>query len=296
MDAVEELLERQGGMARRRQLRKAGMSRRRIRGAVKAGRLRLLTPDLYVTGAPAPGEVLRGALLRLGGVVSHESAALFWGIELVATPTHSHVTVERDRATAAHPGVEVHRADLASADGEIRAGIPMTSKVRTLFDLCRSLPLAHAVASVDSALRQGLVALEELVEALRALPPGRGRPRVARVLDLADAEAGSVLESLCRVLLAEAGLPRPRPQYNVRHRAAWIGRVDFAWPHQLLIVETDGFAFHSDRATYRRDRRRHNGLQLAGWVVLRFSWEDVVHDPSYVVGAVASALAEREAA
>ena len=57
------------------------------------------------------------------------------------------------------------------------------------------------------------------------------------------------------------------------------------------MVETDGFAFHSDRTSYRNDRRRTNQLVLAGWRILRFSWEDVVHHPEEVVAAVRAALA-----
>ena len=287
---VDELLACQGGFARRRQLRKAGLSRRALKAAVAAGRLRLLTPDLYATTDPHPDDLLRCAVLRLGAVVSHQTAALLWGIELVTTPTQPHVTVGRNRGRADHPGVQVHRRTLDPDDRESCDGIAITTVLRTLFDLSRSLPLAEAVASVDSALRQQLVTLEELAEELRRLPAAPGRRRVARVLDLVDPSSGSVLESLCRVLMGEAGLPRPFTQYDVRHRGRWVGRVDFAWRDLRVIVETDGFAFHSDRASYRKDRRRHNALQLAGWQVLRFSWEDVVHDPAYVLTSLRELL------
>ena len=69
-----------------------------------------------------------------------------------------------------------------------------------------------------------------------------------------------------------------------------LGRVDFAWLEQRLVVETDGFAFHADRTSYRSDRRRTNALVLDGWQVLRFTWEDVVHRPDAVVAAVRLAL------
>lgn len=289
---VDELLERQGGMARRRQLRKAGMTRRALRAAVAAGRLRPLTPDLYATTDPRPDDLLRGAVLRLGAVISHQSAALLWGIELATTPAQPHVTVGRNRGRAAHEGVEVHRRDVGPDEREYLEEVPITSLLRTLLDLARSLPPAEAVAAVDSALRQRLVTLDALAAAARALPPGQGRPKVQRVLELADPRSGSVLESLLRVLLAERGLPAPRSQLYIRG----AGRVDFAWEAQRLVVETDGFAFHSDRASYRSDRRRGNALVRRGWVVLRFSWEDVLHEPDYVVASVREVLAVRATA
>lgn len=175
MDAVEELLTRQGGMARRRQLRKAGLSRRRLQAAVSDGRLRPVAPDLFVTAHPQPDELLRCAVLRLGAAVSHTSAAVLWGIELVTAPGMPHVCVARNRGGARHEGVRVHRSDVADDDLIRVAGVLVTGPVRTLLDLCRSLPLAEAVASVDSALRRAIVATEQLIGALHALPPGPGR-------------------------------------------------------------------------------------------------------------------------
>ena len=296
VNQVEELLMRQAGIARRRQLRAAGLSRRGLARAVATGRLRFVRPDLYVTPEPRDDELLHQAVVRLDAAVSHESAALLWGIELAFRPAQPRVTVPRDRGGAAHPGVRVHRRDLGPHAVEVRGGVRVTSVLQTLLDLCRVLPRAEAVAAVDAALRQGLVTVEDLTAALRALPPGRGRPKVARALQLVDPRSGSVLESLCRVLLHEQGLPAPVTQLVVRHQGRWVGRVDFAWPGAMLVVEVDGFAFHSGRAEYRRDRRRVNALQAAGWVVLRFSWEDVVQDPGYVVASVAAGLGAARAA
>ena len=84
--------------------------------------------------------------------------------------------------------------------------------------------------------------------------------------------------------------PRRRSTTCARRDGRVLGRVDFAWPEQRLVVETDGFAFHADRRSYREDRRRNNALVLAGWRVLRFSWEDVLHDPAHVVEVVRTAL------
>ena len=213
-------------------------------------------------------------------------------MELVADPTVLTVTVGRDRSRVARPGARVHRHDLSAEDRVQRHGLWLTTPLRTVLDLCRALPLAQAVAVADSALRRGLVTVEELVGAHSALPPAVGRGRVAAVIRLVDPGCGSVLESLCRVLLHLAGLAPPETQLEVRDSGGrWIGRVDFAWPAVRLVVETDGFAFHADRASYRADRRRGNALVLAGWRVLRFSWEDVVHSPDDVVADVRAALA-----
>jgi hypothetical protein len=295
VDAVEELLARQGGIARRRDVLRAGLSRHRLARLLREGRLRLLTPHLVTNvDQPTPDEPLRSLVLGLDATVSHEDAALLWGMELVSTPEKRTVTIGRNRSRASGRGAKIHRRNLTGDERVHRDGLWLTSELRTVLDLCRSLPLHEAVVLTDSALRRRLVTVEELTGALCDVPPGVGRDRIARVLQLIDPESGSVLESLCRVLLARAGLAPEQTQLVVRTRSGrWIGRVDFAWPSARLVVETDGFAFHADRASYRKDRRRGNGLVLAGWRVLRFSWEDVVHDPDEVVEAVREALQQR---
>jgi very-short-patch-repair endonuclease len=296
MDRVEELLvPRQGGIARRRDVLRAGASRRRLARLVREGRLRMLTPHLVTNVAlPSPDEPLRTVATALGATVSHTSAALLWGIELATTPERQQVTVPRHRSRGSMKGTDVHRRDLSADDRVERDGLRVTSPLRTVLDLCRSLPLHEAVAAADSALRHALVTVEALTSALVALPAGPGRTRVARVLRLIDPDSGSVLESLCRVLLHGAGLPPEQTQLVIRTRSGrWIGRDDVAWPSAGPVVEVDGFAFHAGRDSYCRDRRRGNALVLAGWRVLRFSWEDVVHSPDEVVAAVREALAER---
>lgn len=292
MEPYEQLLATQGGLARRKDLLRAGLGRTGLHRLVEQGRLRPLTPHLFTdVEQPAPDEPLRAAAVGLGAVVSHTSAALLWGLELVTTPDAPTLTVARNRSRAVREGVRISRSDVLERERVDRDGLQVTTVVRTLVDLCRSLPLREAVAVVDSALRKGLVALDELHRELARLPAAPGRSAVARAFHLADPRCGSVLESLVRVLLAERGMRPTATQLLVRTRTGQrIGRVDFAWPELRLVVEADGFAFHSDRRAYREDRRRGNALVRAGWRVLRFSWEDVQQYPDYVAEAVGDVL------
>jgi len=41
----------------------------------------------------------------------------------------------------------------------------------------------------------------------------------------------------------------------------------------------DGWRDHATRAAFVRDRARDRALFRLGWSVLRYSWDDVVHDP-----------------
>jgi Protein of unknown function (DUF559) len=49
-----------------------------------------------------------------------------------------------------------------------------------------------------------------------------------------------------------------------------------------IVLEADSFAWHGDRSALRWDARRYDNLVVRGWLVLRFAWEDVMHDQDYV--------------
>jgi very-short-patch-repair endonuclease len=77
-----------------------------------------------------------------------------------------------------------------------------------------------------------------------------------------------------------------------------VGRleVDFLWPAQRLVVEVDGFRFHSSRATFERDRERDAVLAASGYTVVRVTWRQLVDEPEAVVARIAAALAVRGSA
>ena len=60
-----------------------------------------------------------------------------------------------------------------------------------------------------------------------------------------------------------------------------------------LILEVDGFAFHSGREVFERDRRRQNTLVINGWQVLRLTWRMLTEDPDGVIALIRRALVSR---
>jgi len=50
-------------------------------------------------------------------------------------------------------------------------------------------------------------------------------------------------------------------------------------PQVNVVVECDGFAYHSDKETFKSDRKRDRALKSAGYDVLRFSGSEIVTDP-----------------
>ena len=64
---------------------------------------------------------------------------------------------------------------------------------------------------------------------------------------------------------------------------------DLVWREQRVVVETDTYEFHSDARTWARDIGKTNELQLARWLVLRFTWFDVTERPVWVLAKIKGA-------
>ena len=53
-----------------------------------------------------------------------------------------------------------------------------------------------------------------------------------------------------------------------------------------VVVEADSWRWHRDHRAYARDCVRHTALAVAGWIVLRFTWEQVMRSPAYVTAVL----------
>ena len=74
-----------------------------------------------------------------------------------------------------------------------------------------------------------------------------------------------------------------------------VAEIDFAHLGLHIAIEVDGRAFHSDRRSFERDRSRQNTLVVGGWLVLRFTWEQITERPDEAVEIVLAAAAQRAA-
>lgn len=185
--------------------------------------------------------------------------------------------------------IEIHRtARLDRKDTRRIEGIPVTSPARTLLDLSTVLPASPLERAVAEAEVRRLVRRSE---PLVQLNRHRGRRNVGALRALLDRDGGPALtrsraeEELLRLVRAAS---LPPPQTNVR-----IGgyEVDFLWREKRVVVEVDGFAFHSSRAAFERDRRRDAELQGRGFTVIRVTWRQLVDEPEAVIARIAAALA-----
>lgn len=195
-----------------------------------------------------------------------------------------------------NPFAQVHRsADLFDDDVVTHGPLRLTSVARTATDLFTCYGRARAERIVDDLLLSGRLDIEDLAAAHDRYAGG-GRPTTVVVREVIAARLGradierSRLEVAYHHLVAGTDLAVFVEQVPLPGWTDEPGRVDIAYPSARVIVELDGRRWHGHREQFERDRRRDNAAQLAGWVVLRFTWEQVRRRPEYVRSTVRTAL------
>jgi very-short-patch-repair endonuclease len=148
---------------------------------------------------------------------------------------------------------------------------------RTLLDLATRLSPHDLERAVNEALVQKLSTKQELNRLARR------SSALEAALAYEPALTRSEAEDRLLALVRAARLP---PRTNVKVTRY---EVDFLWPGERLTVEVDGFAFHSSRAAFERDRTRDADLQAAGYRVTRVTWRQLIREPEAVVARVAGA-------
>ena len=260
---------------------------------LRDSRFRRLFRDVYVDrSAPVDHRMLcRAAALLLppGAALSHRSAAYLYNANVLDRDQPVEVTAPG--GLRRQPGLRVVRSPLAPDDISRRSGLPVTSPLRTGFDLARGRDLVAAVVGVDALLYRRVVRADRLLAYVAAHAGWNRSGAARRALSLARPFVESPMETRLRLIAVLGGLPEPEVQYDVFDRNdRLVARVDLAYPHHRLALEYDG-DHHRERDTFRRDAVRLNRLHLMGWTVLRFTADDVLRNPDRMLAQIRAALA-----
>jgi Protein of unknown function (DUF559) len=272
------------------QLRSLGVGEATIDRWVRAGYLHPRLPGVYAVGSPARTveSDLWEAILYAGpgAMVSHGTAAWWRGlIDFPVRPMH----VSSPRRKRSLRGIAVHgrRSEL---DRQRHKGMPLTSIAQTIYDLAGQGELRlvrKALANLDYA--NSLHA-----PAIRAMC-GQGRHGSATLEWAIDnyeplfAQTQSLFEDDYIELCESLDIPKP-DRINVRVLGI---SSDAVYYDAMLIVELDGIGNHHTPAQIRRDHRNDKKLRDAGWLVLRYTTDQLVDDPEGVRDEIIRELTQR---
>jgi very-short-patch-repair endonuclease/predicted transcriptional regulator of viral defense system len=294
-ERIAQIAKRQRGRVAHAQLLAAGIANRTIYRLVASGHLHREHRGVYAVGhtAPAPLADETAALLACGehAVLSHYTAVLMHRL-IPHGDGRIHVTI-RGRHGPDPTGVTVHRTK-ALTRGEVTTlhGLPVTSPIRTIFDLASGAEVATVERAVEEGLVQRLVS-ERALRAHAATVTGQRSATLVTAIFDAHSEPGitkSKAERRFRALLRAAQLPPPLTNVRVHGYS-----LDCYWPDLGVVVEVQGYQFHSTRRKFEHDTRKAAALAAAGLSVSYVTWLQMENEPFAVVARVAQTLAVAQA-
>jgi very-short-patch-repair endonuclease len=228
-----------------------------------------------------------------GALLSHGSAAELWNV-VEPRPAGDPIDVTVIGRNRGHSSrIRRHRVDaLEPVDIRIHQRVPVTSVARTILDLAAERDIEELEQIVAVAERRRLTTPARLRAVLARYPSRRGAQLLEAILAAADdpAMTRSRAERCLFRLLRQANLQPP-----IVNVPMFGYEVEFFWPTANLVVEVDGYDFHSDRAKFESDRRRDAMLVANGIRGLRFTGRQIEREPLTVLARIAQALGQAHA-
>lgn len=294
---INELAAGQHGVVSRAQLIAAGIRAASVDRRIRAGLLEPLHRGVYaVRGGMRTGSREHAAVLTCAGqvVVSHVTSAVLQDLAQSAESRAVHV-IARATDHGRKRGIRVHRcASLRDEEITMWEGIPITTPARTLLDLAGMVASVEwaevTIHDVDRAVNEAfgrrLTTREALLSLLDAYPRTRGARVLREIIAGRNGATKSEAEKRFLRLMRRAELPEPEVNTSVDGI-----EVDFLWRERGLVVEVDGFAFHTTADRFERDRRNGSRLVAAGLRVTRVTWRQLTRESEATIARIAQALA-----
>jgi very-short-patch-repair endonuclease len=278
-DDIVRIAERRNDLITTGELERLGLSIRSIERRTERGQLRRIVPGVYATVPPpddVPRRELAMCLFHPQAVISHHSAAAFWGIRR-APRDRVDVTVPH-RVWLRGVAAVVHYSNLIPDQHVVETidGCRVTSVARTVFDLGGVLDAQGHLSIIEDVRNKGLCTDAELGEVYADLC-GRGRRGSAswgRLADLTQRMSRptmSELELELQEALASSGLPMAVQQHPVTLPSGRAAYLDLAYLDCRLDIEVDHSHWHNTPSAVERDKARDNGLAVMSWERLRFT-------------------------
>lgn len=284
-----------GGVVTLRDARRHGVPDRTFRDrAAREAWLSLGAGSWLLPGRRPDARTVHHAALQVfpNGLLSHDTALDLLGLR--PRPAHDprvHVVVPYDSTGLPPAGSVRHRSRrLDDVDRTEVDGLRTTTAARAIMDVAARLPRWRLEALVLAARQRRLMTLDQLRDQVARRPTLHGVGRLRSALDtVGESGADSILEHRCRRLLVESDVPVSDGPIGVVTPGGRL-LVDMVVGDRVA-VECDGFAYHSSRRAFERDRQRWRLLREAGWSIVWVTWTRLHDDPVAVVDEVRRALA-----
>lgn len=223
------------------------------------------------------------------GVVAGNSAAALLGAKWVS-PKLAAELVHGNRRPP--PRIIVHSDGLTPRESTTVDGIAVTGPARTVFDIGRrTVNRLQAVQRLDALAHATDVKTADVEAVIAAHAGARGLVRLRQVLPLVDGGAESPQETRTRLVLIDAGLPKPPTQVVVcNDHGDFVARIDMGYRELRIGIEYDGPQHWTGPEQIARDIDRHVALADLGWTIVRVTSDLLRYREATFVGRVVTAM------
>ncbi|KUH96769.1 hypothetical protein AU190_06145 [Mycolicibacterium acapulense] len=228
---------------------------------------------------------------RRRGVLAGLSASAIHGSKWIESDVPAELVLSNRRPPNQ---ITVHSDTLLPEEIQMAHRMPVTTPERTAFDLGRRLPLDEGVQRIDALMNATDLKPADIDEVAQRHPGVRGLRQLRRTLDLVDGGAESPYESLTRLLLIQAGFPRPETQIRVLDRSGRVvARIDLGWRQYRVGVDFEGAHHWTDPRQRTADAERYWLLPRLGWNDIRLTSGMLHNQPRVFLERVGEALIAR---
>ena len=220
---------------------------------------------------------------RRKGIIAGRAAAALYGVPWIEDDAQVEIIAEHGRR---HPGVVVREERIG--DDEIRTVGPLlvTTPARTALDLGRHLPRDAAVAHLDALA--GLTGVTPLDIAMleERYRGARGMPAARSAIAVMDGGARSPEETALRLLLIDAGLPKPRTSISLGDNL-WEATIGMGWDEPKVGIDCEESRSGLNAV---QDTECQDLFQRLGWYYIRVLPQ---HAPAVTLHRVRQAFRQR---
>lgn len=228
---------------------------------------------------------------RRRGVLAGLSASALLGAKWIDADIPAELIHGNRRAP---PLLAVHTDTLLAGEIQTIRGMPVTTAARTAFDLGRRLDLSQGIQRIDALMNATDLKVVDVAAVANAHRGARGLRQLDETLLHVDGGADSPYESLTRLILVQAGFPRPQTQIPVHNSYGRIvARIDMGWKEYLVGVDFDGAHHWTDPKQRERDAERYNTLLELGWVDIKLTSRTLHLTPRRFLERVGASLVNR---
>lgn len=225
---------------------------------------------------------------RRRGIVAGHSASAMHGAKWVDDNAPAQLLYDYRRPPK---GIRTWSDRVADDQIQLVRGIPTTTPARTAVDLACRNPVGKAVAAIDALVQATKLDIGEAQELAESFKGVRNIRRARHALRLVDAGAQSPKETWLRLLVIEAGYPRPQTQIPVYGEyGELVAIVDMGWEDIKIGLEYEGKHHRLDPGQFDRDIKRYEALPDLGWLAIRVTSKDT---PGSILFRLATAWTRR---